>query len=128
MNIDAESIERISNDDRDESSNQLDSQINELVASVDFAIDTFFETNFNIDYATLLKREKTKTKKLKQKRKYKVIMTQNKLLSTSIRVDEVISKSKRRSRELDSNEESKSQIIRSANDEREFDDVASLKR
>ena len=95
INIDVESIERISNDDRDESSNQLDSQINELVASVDFAIDTFFETNFNIDYATLLKREKTKTKKLKQKREYKVIVTQNKLLSTSIRVDEVISKNKR---------------------------------
>ena len=128
MNIDVESIERISNDDRDESSNQLDSQINELVASVDFAIDTFFETNFNIDYATLLKREKTKTKKLKQKRKYKVIMTQNKLLSTSIRDDEVISKNKRRFREFDSNEKSKSQIIRNANDERESDDVASLKR
>ena len=108
MNIDAESIERISNDDRDESSNQLDSQINELVASVDFAIDTFFETNFSIDYATLLEREKTKTKKLKQKREYKVIVTQNKLLSTSIRDDEVISKNKRRFRELDSNEESKS--------------------
>ena len=128
MNIDAESIERISNDDRDESSNQLDSQINELVASVDFAIDTFFETNFNIDYATLLKREKTKTKKLKQKRKYKVIMTQNKLLSTSIRDDEVISKNKRRFREFDSNEKSKSQIIRNTNDEREFDDVAFLKK
>ena len=66
MNIDAESIERISNDDRDESSNQFDSQVDELVESVDFAIDTFFETNFNIDYAILLKREKTKTKKLKQ--------------------------------------------------------------
>ena len=100
MNIDAESIERISNDDRDESSNQLDSQINELVASVDFAIDTFFETNFNIDYATLLKREKTKTKKLKQKREYKVIVIQNKLLSTSIRDDEMISKSKRRFRDV----------------------------
>ena len=128
MNIDVESIERISNDDRDESSNQFDSQVNELVESVDFTIDTFFETNFNIDYATLLKREKTKTKKLKQKREYKVIVTQNKLLSTSIRDDEVISKSKRRSRELDSNEKSKNQIIRNANDERKFDDVAFLKR
>ena len=128
MNIDVESIERISNDDRDESSNQLDSQVDELVASVDSAIDTFFETNFNIDYATLLEKEKTKTKKLKQKKEYKVIMIQNKLLSTSIRDDEVISKNKRRSRELDSNEKSKSQIIRNANDEREFDDIVSLKR
>ena len=128
MNIDVESIARISNDDQDESSNQFDSQINELVENVDLAIDTFFETNFSIDYATLLKREKTKTKKLKQKREYKVIMIQNKLLSTSIRVDEVISKSRRRSRELDSNEESKSQIIRNANDERELDDVSFLKR
>ena len=128
MNIDAESIERISNDDRDESSNQLDSQVDELVASVDSAIDTFFETNFNIDYATLLEREKIKTKKLKQKREYKVIMIQNKLLSTSIRNDEVISKSKWRSRELDLNEESKSQIIRNANNERKFDDIALLKR
>ena len=74
MNIDAESIERISNHDRNESSNRLDSQIDELVESVDFAIDTFFETNFNIDYATLLEREKAKTKKLKQKREYKVIV------------------------------------------------------
>ena len=128
MNIDAESIERISNDDRNESSNQFDSQIDEFVASVDSAIDTFFETNFNIDYATLLKREKTKTKKLKQKREYKMIMIQNKLLLTSIRDDEVISKNKRRFRELDSNEESKNQILRSANDERKLDDVASLKK
>ena len=75
MNIDVESIERISNDDRDESSNQFDSQVNELVESVDFTIDTFFETNFNIDYATLLKREKTKTKKLKQKKEYKMKTT-----------------------------------------------------
>ena len=128
MNINVESIERISNDDRNKSSNQFDSQVDEFVESVDFTIDTFFETNFNIDYVTLLKREKTKTKKLKQKKEYKVIVTQNKLLSTSIRDDEVISKSKRRSRELDSNEESKSQIIRNANNEREFDNVAFLKR
>ena len=40
----------------------------------------------------------------------------------------MISKSKRRSRELDSNEELKSQIIRNTNDEREFDDVVSLKK
>ena len=105
MNIDVESIERILNDDRDESSSQFDSQVNKFVESVDFAIDTFFETNFSIDYTMLLKREKTKTKKLKHKKEYKVIMTQNKLLSTSIRDDEVISKSKRRSRELDSNKE-----------------------
>ena len=65
MNIDVESIERISNDNRDESSNQFDSQVDELVENVDFTIDTFFETNFNIDYATLLEREKTKSKKLK---------------------------------------------------------------
>ena len=89
MNIDVESIERISNDDRDESSNQFDSQVDELVESVHFTIDTFFETNFNIDYATLLEREKTKTKKLKQKREYKVIIIQNKLLSTSIRVTNI---------------------------------------
>ena len=68
INIDVESIERISNDDRDETSNQFDSQIDEFVASVEFAIDTFFVTNFNIDYTTLLKKEKTKTKKLKQKK------------------------------------------------------------
>ena len=55
-------------------------------------------------------------------------MTQNKLLSTSIQNDEVISKSKQWSRELDSNKESKSQIIRNANDEREFYNIASLKR
>ena len=55
-------------------------------------------------------------------------MIQNKLLSISIRIDEVISKNKQRSRELNSNEESKCQIIRNANDERELDDVAFLKR
>ena len=90
MNIDVESIERISNNDRNESSNQFDSQVDEFVENVNFAIDTFFKTNFNIDYATLLKREKTKTKKLKQKREYKVIVTKNKLLSISIRDDEVV--------------------------------------
>ena len=84
MNIDVESIERVSNDDRDECSNKWNSQINELVENVDFAIDTFFETNFSIDYATLLEREKTKIKKLTQKREYKIIMIQKKLLSTSI--------------------------------------------
>ena len=95
MNIDVESIERISNNNRDESSNQFDSQIVELVENVDFTIDTFFETNFSIDYATLFKKEKTRTKKLKQKKEYKMIIIQNKLLSTSIRIDEVISKNKR---------------------------------
>ena len=40
----------------------------------------------------------------------------------------MISKSRRRFRELDSNEESKSQIIRSANDERELDNVTLLKK
>ena len=65
MNIDVESIERISNDNRDESSNQFDSQVDELVENVDFTIEKFFETNFNINYATLLEKEKTKTKKLK---------------------------------------------------------------
>ena len=55
-------------------------------------------------------------------------MTQNKLLSISIRNDVVISKNKRRSRELDQNEKSKNQIIRNTIDEREFDDVVSLKK
>ena len=128
MNIDVESIERISNDDREKSLNQFDSQINELVENVDSTIDTFFETNFSIDYTTLLKKKRSKTKKLKQKKEYKVIVTQNKLLSTSIRNDEVISKNKRRSREFDQNEKSKSQIIRNANDEREFKNVAFLKK
>ena len=92
MNIDVQSIERISNDHQNEFSNQFDSQVNELVESVNFTIDTFFETNFNIHYTTFLEREKTKTKKLKQKKEYKVIMIQNKLLSTSIRNNEMISK------------------------------------
>ena len=74
MNIDAKRVERISNDEGDESSSEFDSQVNKYVENIDFAIDTFFETNFNIDYAILLKREKTKTKKLKQKREYKVII------------------------------------------------------
>ena len=52
----------------------------------------------------------------------------NKLLSISIRNDKVISKSKRRSRELNQYKESKSRIIRNANDEREFENVAFLKR
>ena len=94
INIDVESIERISNDDRNESSHQFNSQVNKFVKSVDFAIDIFFETNFKIDYTTLLKKEKLKTKKLKQKKKYKMIMIRNKLLSISIRDEKVISKNK----------------------------------
>ena len=55
-------------------------------------------------------------------------MIQKKLLSTSIRDDEAISKNKWQSRKLDANEESKSQIIRNANNEREFNNLAFLKK
>ena len=49
MNINIESIERTSNNDRDEFLNEFNFQIDKFVENVDFAINTFFEMNFNID-------------------------------------------------------------------------------